>query len=150
MNKRNEQEYRDLIILAKLLDNQFTGPYGVKFGVDAIIGIIPGIGDLVSSGMSSYILLRAALLKLPLPILIQMAVNIIIDQVIGVIPILGDLFDIYWKSNQKNVNLVREYIQRDEVVPAYVWLNTSIIIGMIAFILFIPFFLFYQILLLLF
>lgn len=139
-----ERNYNDLILLARLLDNQFQGPMGIKFGLDALIGLIPGIGDFITSGLSSYILLRAALLKLPLPLLIQMAINILIDQIIGVIPLLGDLFDIYWKSNQKNVELIKNYAQSGERVPSYIFLNIIVILILISLILFIPLFLLFQ------
>ncbi len=145
--EEKESNYTDLIILARILDNQFQGPFGIKFGLDAIIGLIPGVGDFLTSGLSSYILLRAALLKLPTPILIQMAFNILIDQLIGIFPLIGDLFDVYWQSNQRNVNLIKEYAQNQNTVPTKVWLNITLVTFFIAIVLMIPIIILYQLLL---
>ncbi len=142
-------KYSDLIALAKILDNQFEGPWGIKFGLDAVIGLIPGIGDFLTSALSSYILLRAALLKLPFPILLQMAINILIDQIIGTFPILGDLFDVYWKSNLKNVQLISEYAIQNEQVAPKTWRNLFLVFIFIIFILSLPILILYKILMLL-
>ena len=147
--KDNQNKYSDLILLAKLLDNQFQGPFGVKFGLDALIGLIPGVGDFLTSAMSSYILLRAAILKLPFPILFQIAINILIDQIIGSIPLLGDLFDIYWKSNSKNVELIKNYALDDERVAPKVWLNVAAALIFICVVISLPLFIIYQILMML-
>jgi hypothetical protein len=145
---KSSQNRHDLEVLAKLLDEQFQGPFGLRFGLDALIGLIPGIGDLVTSLVSSYILFRATSLKLPLPILLQMALNILIDQLIGTLPILGDFFDIYWKSNRKNVELISRYYKEDQWVPTSLYFNLSVVFVLISLLLFIPLYICYKILLL--
>lgn len=91
------------------MDECFTLPNGYKFGFDGIIGLIPGFGDLVSSGVSSVIVYQAIQRKVPFYILLAMIANIIIDTAVGAIPVLGDVFDFFWKSNKKNLYLLEHY-----------------------------------------
>ena len=100
---------KDLELLAELLDTKFKGPLGIRFGIDGVIGLIPGVGDILTGLFSSYIVLRCALKKYPKAIIIKMVVNIFIETLIGTVPFFGDLFDIYWKANIRNVNLAKSY-----------------------------------------
>jgi len=97
--------------LAWLLDNSIPIP-GLRFriGLDALIGLIPGIGDAVGVLLSTYILGEAARLGVPKTILIRMAFNVAIEGVIGIIPFAGDVFDAAWKANQRNVRLIGAYL----------------------------------------
>lgn len=97
--------------LAWLLDNSIPIP-GLHFriGLDALIGLIPGIGDAVGVLLSTYILGEAARLGVPKTVLIRMAFNVAIEGVIGIIPLAGDLFDAAWKANQRNVRLIGAYL----------------------------------------
>lgn len=107
----NEQLSKKLDNLAWLLDNSIKIPgTSWRIGLDGIIGLIPGIGDLAAGGLSSYILYQALKLKVPRAIIARMALNVLLESVIGVIPILGDLFDFVFKANQRNVNLMRKYV----------------------------------------
>jgi hypothetical protein len=96
--------------LAWWLDNAITVP-GTRFriGFDALIGLIPGVGDLVGTLLSSYIIAVAASQGLPTSVLTRMALNVAIEGVIGLVPILGDLFDAAWKANQRNVRLMAQF-----------------------------------------
>jgi hypothetical protein len=96
--------------LAWWLDSAIVVP-GTRFriGLDALIGLVPGIGDLVGTALSAYIVAAAAKRGLPPAVLVRMALNVGIEAVVGVIPILGDLFDAAWKANQRNVGLLRQY-----------------------------------------
>jgi hypothetical protein len=97
--------------LAWLLDSVFVIPgINVRFGVDAIIGLIPGLGDLAGVVLSSYIVREASRLGLPKSVLIRMVVNVAIEGVIGIIPFAGDVFDAAWKANQRNVQLLNQYL----------------------------------------
>lgn len=107
----NEQLSKKLDNLAWLLDNSIKIPgTSWKIGLDGILGLIPGVGDLAAGGLSTYILYQAVKLKVPKAVLARMALNILLESVIGVIPILGDLFDFIFKANQRNVDLMRKYV----------------------------------------
>ena len=98
--------------LAWWLDNAFTVP-GTRFriGFDALIGLIPGVGDLVGTLLSSYIVAVAAAQGLPASALARMAINVGIEAIVGAVPILGDLFDAVWKANQRNIALMAQFRQ---------------------------------------
>ena len=97
--------------VASWLDSRFEIPgLGIRFGLDAILGLIPGVGDLLTSVASLYILTTAARLKLPRVTQARMAANIAVDWLVGSIPLLGDVFDVAWKSNQMNAALLRKHL----------------------------------------
>ncbi len=100
-----------LELLAYWMDTAFRVPgLGIRFGFDAIIGLIPGLGDLITSLISLYILAAARRYAVPRATLMRMAFNIGVDLVVGSIPLLGDAFDVYWKANQMNVALLRRHV----------------------------------------
>jgi hypothetical protein len=101
---------KDVKILSRVLDRQFMGPLNTRFGVDSIIGLIPVWGDLIGLVLSHYVLVRSILIKCPAPIIIKMMINTYLDFIIGCVPILGDIFDLYWKSNTKNTELLEKYL----------------------------------------
>jgi len=95
--------------LAFYLDDLFRIPgVGWRFGLDAIIGLVPGVGDTLTSLASFYILLAGVRYGVPKITLLRMAVNIGIDYLLGTIPLVGDAFDFFWKSNDMNMRLIRE------------------------------------------
>ena len=96
--------------LAWWLDNAIAVP-GTRFriGFDALIGLIPGIGDLVGTLLSSYIIAVAASQGLPASALARMAINVGLEAIVGVVPIVGDLFDAMWKANQRNIRLMEQF-----------------------------------------
>ena len=96
--------------LAWWLDSAFTVPgTRFRFGLDAVIGLIPGLGDLVGTLMSSYIVAVAAAQGIPPSVLARMAINVGIEAIVGLVPILGDLFDAAWKANQRNIRLMSQF-----------------------------------------
>lgn len=98
--------------LAHLMDSMFHIPgVGIRFGIDALLGLVPGLGDTFSSLASIYILHAATRYGVSRTLLLQMAGNIAIDYLVGIIPILGDLFDVVWKANRRNVELLREHLE---------------------------------------
>jgi hypothetical protein len=100
----------ELELLARWTDTVFRIPgLNIRFGLDAILGLIPGVGDLLTSAASLYILSAANRYNVPRITLARMATNILLDTLIGAIPIVGDLFDAFWKSNQRNVELLRRH-----------------------------------------
>jgi hypothetical protein len=99
--------------LARLLDAAVRVPgTNVRFGLDAVLGLIPGAGDVVGGLLSSYIIVQAANLGAPRSVLARMVLNVAIDSIVGAVPILGDLFDVGWKSNTRNAALLERYAER--------------------------------------
>tara|TARA_Y100000746_G_scaffold210404_1_gene200696 strand:+ start:373 stop:810 length:438 start_codon:yes stop_codon:yes gene_type:complete len=110
MNKEvKEEKLIRLKRLSERLDNTFTIP-GTKYkiGIEALIGAVPIIGDLIGGILASYIMYSGMKMGAPPRIIARMAVNIAIDFAIGSIPIIGDLFDFVWKANRKNVELIED------------------------------------------
>jgi hypothetical protein len=98
--------------LAWLLDSSISLP-GTRFtiGVDALIGLVPVLGDVIGVFLSSYILSEAAKLGAPKPVLMRMSLNIAVEGIVGMLPIVGDAFDAVWKANQRNVRLLDQYFE---------------------------------------
>ncbi len=96
--------------LAWILDSSIRLPGGFRIGVDGILGLIPGLGDAVGAGLSSYIVVKAVRLNVPVIILIRMIINVGLELIIGVIPIIGDLFDFMYKANERNVRLINAHL----------------------------------------
>jgi Domain of unknown function (DUF4112) len=100
-----------LELLAYWMDTVFEIPgLRIRFGFDAIIGLIPGLGDVITSLISLYILAAARRYGVPRATLLRMAFNIAVDTLVGTIPLLGDAFDVYWKANVMNVALLRRHV----------------------------------------
>jgi Domain of unknown function (DUF4112) len=98
--------------LAWLLDNSIPLPGGFRIGLDAIVGLVPGIGDAIGALFSAFILNEARLLGAPRSVLMRMSGNILLETVIGSIPFVGDLFDMGFKANMRNIELL-ERLQLD-------------------------------------
>jgi hypothetical protein len=93
--------------LAKIMDTAFVIPgTDIRFGLDTVIGLIPGIGDAISSAVGGYIVLVAAHLGVSKVVLARMTANLIADALIGVVPIIGDAADVAFKANKMNVELL--------------------------------------------
>jgi hypothetical protein len=101
--------------LAELLDRRFIIPgTSIRFGLDPVIGLIPGIGDAVANLTGSAILVIAARFGIPKIVLLRMVLNIAINAVIGAIPLFGSIFSIWFRSNVKNAVLLEQYVSRPE------------------------------------
>jgi len=97
--------------LARLLDDLIRIPgTSIGIGLDPIIGLIPGVGDMIGGLVSSYILVVAAQEGVPTSVLARMLGNIALDSLVGVVPVLGDLFDVGVKANRRNVDLLDRYL----------------------------------------
>jgi hypothetical protein len=95
--------------LSWLMDDLIRIPgLGWRFGLDALVGLIPGFGDTASSLASFYILASAVRYGVPKVTILRMGMNIGIDYLVGSLPLVGDLFDAWWKSNHMNVELLRK------------------------------------------
>jgi hypothetical protein len=105
--------------LSRLLDNAFVIPgTRYRFGLDALIGLVPGLGDAVSAVFSSYLVLQASRLGAPRSVVNRMIANIALDTLVGWVPILGDLFDVAWKSNVRNMALLEQHLQQPAAARA--------------------------------
>jgi hypothetical protein len=110
---RDAADISDIVRLADLLDTKFVVPgTNWRFGLDGIIGLVPGIGDLVTTGLGAYIIYRARELGAPGWLIARMTANLAIDGVIGAIPLVGDVFDFAFRSNAKNVRMLRRYLEK--------------------------------------
>ncbi|MGO4573866.1 DUF4112 domain-containing protein [Microvirga sp. 2TAF3] len=98
-------------LVAKLLDSAFFIPgLNRRIGLDAVIGIVPGIGDAVSAALASYIIWEARRLGLPRWKIARMIGNVAIDTALGAIPLAGDVFDVFFKSNMRNLRIIHEHL----------------------------------------
>lgn len=95
-----------------MLDEAIRVP-GTNFriGIDPIVGLMPGVGDLLGGAASLYIILEAARTGAPTSVLVRMAANVAIDTLVGAIPVLGDVFDFGWKSNTRNARLLARHLE---------------------------------------
>ncbi|CAN5485518.1 hypothetical protein BH18ACI3_BH18ACI3_20610 [soil metagenome] len=94
--------------LAHYLDGLFRIPgTGWRFGLDSLIGLVPNVGDTLTSFASFYILFAGARYGVPKITLLRMAFNIGLDYLVGIIPFIGDAFDFFWKANKQNMDLIR-------------------------------------------
>jgi hypothetical protein len=117
--------------LAELLDQRFTIPgTSIRFGLDPLIGLIPGIGDTLANLAGSTILFIGAKFNLPKVVLLRMALNIALNTLLGAIPFVGDLFSIWFRSNVRNAQLLERYAsqQRQRAAPSD-WLFVFAVIG---------------------
>jgi NAD/NADP transhydrogenase beta subunit len=103
---------RRVQVVATLLDEALRVPgTNFRFGVDPIVGMIPGLGDLLGGAASAYIILEAARAGAPASVLLRMTMNVGMDTLVGAVPLVGDLFDFAWKSNTRNVRLLARHVE---------------------------------------
>ena len=102
--------------LSRLMDTAIGLP-GTKFriGLDPILGLIPGAGDLVSTAFSAYIIILAARFNLPRNALQKMVLNVALEAVVGAVPLFGDIFDAFYKSNIRNLDILEEHLTADDL-----------------------------------
>jgi Domain of unknown function (DUF4112) len=125
---------RELEVVSQVMDNQFRVPLlGWRFGLNAIVDLIPEFGDIATTIVALYILVSAVRYRVPKITLLRMALNIAIYFVGGIVPFAGDLFDAWWKPNIRNINLLRRRatVSANEAKRgrASDWLFVSLIVG---------------------
>jgi hypothetical protein len=117
-------------LLAKMLDTTVRIPgTSLYLGLDPLIGLIPGIGDVLANLIGTVILGMAARLEVPRIVIIRMSLNILINGVIGAIPIFGDLFSVWFRSNSRNADLLRQAATQATRRTRYDWTYVVGIIG---------------------
>jgi hypothetical protein len=113
--------------LRKWMDEAITVPgTKFKFGLDGLIGLIPGVGDAASSAIGAYMLHAANRLGVPTIVMVRMLFNQLIDAVVGMIPVFGDAFDFLHKANSKNARLVEESIVNRGATAAGSWVRLTL------------------------
>jgi hypothetical protein len=132
---------RELEVISQLMDNQFRIPViGWRFGLNAIIDLIPEFGDIATTIVALYILVSAVRYRVPKITLLRMGVNIAIYFVVGLVPFAGDLFDAWWKPNIRNINLLRDRatVSAEEARRGRTsdWLFVALIVGALLALLF--------------
>jgi hypothetical protein len=101
--------------LATLLDTAVVLPgTNIRFGLDALIGLVPGIGDTITTAMSLWIVHEAHQLGAPGHVIVRMLGNVALDSVVGAVPLIGDAFDVMWRSNRRNMRLLQEWLDRED------------------------------------
>ncbi|MEZ5788402.1 MAG: DUF4112 domain-containing protein [Xanthobacteraceae bacterium] len=104
--------------VATLLDTAFVIPgTGVRFGADAMIGLVPGIGDVITTALALWLVYEAHRLGAPRHLLARMLGNVALDGLVGATPVVGDVFDVLWRANRRNARLLREWMNRDPLFP---------------------------------
>lgn len=129
----SDKHYKYLKNIAQLLDNKFEGPFGWRFGLDPIIGLIPVIGDLITVLASMYILFNAYLLGCSFPVFLRMLFNIALEYVVKIVPFIGVIFDFVWKANIKNIELLDAHLAH----PQKARRQSALMIALVIFILFV-------------
>ena len=106
MSHNRESTHRRL---AELLDSRYRIPNSdIRFGVDALIGLLPGIGDWIGGVLSLWFMGYAAYLGGKASVLLRIGMVILVDVLVGSIPVIGDAFDVYWKANERSAKIIRE------------------------------------------
>ncbi len=105
----SSERLRRLRSIAWVLDNSIPLPGGLRVGLDAIIGLVPGIGDAIGAVISAYLINEARSMGASRSVLLRMTGNVLIETFIGAIPFAGDLFDAAYKSNTRNLALLERY-----------------------------------------
>lgn len=108
-----EERLLRLETLATFMDAAIVVPgTNIRVGADALIGLVPGIGDLISAGISGIIILEARRMGAPRRLIARMIGNVAIDAIGGAVPLVGDLFDVAFRANLKNAQLLRRHFER--------------------------------------
>jgi hypothetical protein len=120
--------------LSHTLDNAFTLPVvNYRVGWDAIIGLVPGIGDAITLLPSGYLIYQAHRLGTPRHLLVKMIINVGLEALIGTIPLIGDIFDAVWKANERNLALLERHLGMSESAkPSNA--GPLLVLGVLAFI----------------
>lgn len=115
--------------LAWLLDDSILLPgLNTRIGFDGLLGLIPGLGDLISAAVSTYILAEAHRLGASRAILLRMSANVLIDTLVGSIPFVGDLFDFGFKANKRNVLLLTQFLDEPQKSARSGWLFLVVLV----------------------
>src|SRR3954452_21769574 len=112
-NLTREQRFARLEALAKLLDIAFILPgTNIRYGIDGLIGLIPVVGDLITTAISLWLVREARALGAPWHITARMLANVAVDGVVGMVPVAGDAFDVMFRANVRNVRMLKRWMDK--------------------------------------
>jgi len=104
-------------MLAQLFDTAFLLPgTNIRFGVEAIMRLVPGIGDAAASALSAYLLYEGHRLQVPRHVLARMAANVALEGLVGAVPLFGDIFDVGFRANRRNAKILRDYFAEQGLI----------------------------------
>jgi hypothetical protein len=127
VNASHERQLQRLDRLAWILDNSIRVPVlGYRIGVEGLIGLFPGIGDILGAAIGSYVVAQGIRMGAPVSLLLHMGLNIALEVLLGVVPLVGDLFDFAFKANTRNTRLLRAYVES----PGEVRKRSRMVIGL--------------------
>jgi hypothetical protein len=131
--KQKQAQLEPLFKWLALILDQFLRLPGTKFrfGLDPIIGLIPGIGDTASALISAFSLVYAARSGLPKALLARMSLNILLNEIIGIIPGVGDAFSFWFKSNQRNYELLQRHMAAPTRARKSDWVFVAVVLGLL-------------------
>ncbi len=130
----------------RLLDDAFPLPgTRIRFGWDAIIGLVPGAGDLISGLFGLVILYQAHRMRIPAVVQVRMFINLAIDLAIGIVPVAGDIADIFWKANTRNLVLLERHAGRVQPPALNDYLFVGGVAALLAFLATLPFLVFFAV-----
>jgi hypothetical protein len=117
--------------IAWLLDNSIPVPLtgGRRVGLDAVIGLVPILGDALGAGIGLFVVWRAARLGVPRVAVARMLVTSAIDMAVGAIPVVGDAFDLWFKANSRNLRVMRRYLEQPDASTRGEWGTLAALIG---------------------
>jgi len=109
--KRREETQQRLRRIAKLMDSQIRVPVlGLRIGADAVLGLVPGIGDAITGLIGAYLIYEAQRLGIPRSAVLRMIANIAFDTAIGAIPVAGDIWDFFFRANDRNMQILARHL----------------------------------------
>ncbi|WP_342361659.1 DUF4112 domain-containing protein [Terrarubrum flagellatum] len=110
---REQRALDRLALVARVMDSAFVIPgANIRIGVDPLIGLIPAVGDMIAGAIAAWIVFEARRLGAPVTLVARMVANVVVDTVIGAVPVIGDAFDVAFKANIRNVELLRRHLER--------------------------------------
>ncbi|MEZ5568657.1 MAG: DUF4112 domain-containing protein [Halioglobus sp.] len=120
---------------ARLMDSSIRLPFGARIGLDSVIGLVPGLGDIAGAIFSSVILIHAWRGGVSLPVMLRLLANVLLEVVVGSVPVIGDLFDMAFKANERNVRILERYAANPGRVKARslaaVWLLIAFLLALL-------------------
>jgi hypothetical protein len=109
--KRREETQRRLRRIAKLMDSQIRVPVlGLRIGADAVLGLVPGVGDAITGLIGAYLIYEAQRLGIPRSAVLRMVANIAFDTAVGAIPVAGDIWDFFFRANDRNMQILARHL----------------------------------------
>jgi hypothetical protein len=136
MNEEDKKSLQRVRLLSELLDSKFEGPFGIRFGLDGILGFVPFVGDIITTLLSFSVLVVAARLGAGPATLLRMGMNILFENLIDMIPFVGNVFDFWFQSNNRNLKILEaqlRYPEKTSVTSRILLLGVMLLIFIVLF-----------------